>query len=85
MERGSNADILLVSLIIVNYYLELCNLIGHASSTAILVGFSDSTIISPTCSGVPVSNSTNKAKNGTEVASQESSLLSDKDIVVVVS
>ena len=53
----------------VKYCLELYNLIGGASFTAILAGFSRSMIISPTCSGVPSYDSINKAKTGTEVVS----------------
>ena len=55
----------------VYYCLELRNLIGNASFTAISAGFSDSMIISPTCSGVPSPNSINKAKTGIEVVSIE--------------
>ena len=72
MEGGLIVDILLVSLSILNYCLEICNLIGRASFTAILAGFSDSMIISPTCSRMPSSNSINKAKIGTELVSLES-------------
>ena len=59
----------MISFNIVIYSLQLCNLVGRASFTAILTGFSDCMIISPTCNRVPSSNSINKAKTGTEVLS----------------